>query len=72
MVAEVGHVLEEGLVVRESDIDVATVLGFGFPGFRGGLLRYARSQAPAAVRAELDSLVETCGERFAPGSSLHA
>ena len=36
MIAEAGHVLREQLVDRESDIDAATLLGVGFPSFRGG------------------------------------
>jgi 3-hydroxyacyl-CoA dehydrogenase len=66
MVGEAFCVLEEGIAQRESDIDVAMVLGAGFPDFRGGVLKYARDCGLAAVRADLDGLAERCGPRFAP------
>lgn len=54
MADEAFKILAEEIVRLESDIDVATVLGLGFPDFRGGVLRYARGQgwAPGALRAE--------------------
>lgn len=39
---EGARLMDEGLVARESDIDVATVLGYGFPAFRGGVMHWAR------------------------------
>ena len=41
MVSEAFYVLEEGVARSQSDVDVATVLGTGFPDFRGGVLKYA-------------------------------
>jgi 3-hydroxyacyl-CoA dehydrogenase len=72
MVAEAFHVLAEGIAQRESDIDAATVLGLGFPGFRGGVLRYARDLGKAAVRSRLEALETRFGARFAlPGPFQH-
>lgn len=42
MVAQACDLLRRGVARRESDIDVASVLGIGFPDFRGGVLRCAR------------------------------
>jgi len=42
MVREAVDLMKEGVVQRESDVDVATVLGLGFPDWRGGVLKYAR------------------------------
>jgi 3-hydroxyacyl-CoA dehydrogenase len=39
---EGARLLAEGVAQRESDLDVTSVLGFGFPGQYGGLLRWAR------------------------------
>ncbi len=39
---EGARLLAEGVAQRESDLDVVSVLGFGFPGQYGGLLRWAR------------------------------
>ena len=41
MVNEAALALEEHVVARPEDVDLAMVLGTGFPPFRGGLLRYA-------------------------------
>ncbi|HMI32250.1 MAG TPA: 3-hydroxyacyl-CoA dehydrogenase NAD-binding domain-containing protein, partial [Candidatus Limnocylindrales bacterium] len=43
MVNEAALALEERVVSRPEDVDLAMVLGTGFPPFRGGLLRYADS-----------------------------
>jgi 3-hydroxyacyl-CoA dehydrogenase len=64
MVAEALRVMEEGVAQRESDLDVAMVLGTGFPDFRGGVLKYARDIGVGRVLADLDGLATQCGERF--------
>ena len=64
MVAEALRVMEEGVAQRESDLDVALVLGTGFPDFRGGVLKYARDIGVGRVLADLDGLATQCGERF--------
>ena len=66
MVNEAFHVMAEGIAQRESDIDVAMVLGTGFPDFRGGVLKYARDLGLGHVRADLDRLAAECGARFSP------
>lgn len=71
MVCEVFHVLDEGVAERESDIDIAMVLGTGFPDFRGGVLRYARNCGLDNIKARLAELTEQFGERFAPGAGIH-
>jgi len=65
MVAEAFWVLGEGIAQRESDIDVAMVLGTGFPDFRGGVLKHARDLGMDAVRAELAKLACDVGQRYA-------
>jgi 3-hydroxyacyl-CoA dehydrogenase/enoyl-CoA hydratase/3-hydroxybutyryl-CoA epimerase len=47
-------------------VDVATVLGTGFPDFRGGVLKYANDLGLNRVLARLDELAERLGERFSP------
>jgi 3-hydroxyacyl-CoA dehydrogenase len=66
MVCEAFYLVEEGVVERESDVDVATVLGTGFPEFRGGPIRYARDRGLERVTAELENLARRLGPRFAP------
>jgi 3-hydroxyacyl-CoA dehydrogenase len=35
------HILEEGIALRASDVDVVWCAGYGFPRFRGGPMFYA-------------------------------
>jgi len=70
MVSEALYVLEEGIALRESDIDAAMVLGTGFPDFRGGVLRYARDLGLGCVLAQLEKLAGSLGERFSPPQLL--
>ncbi|MFI4951903.1 MAG: 3-hydroxyacyl-CoA dehydrogenase NAD-binding domain-containing protein [Burkholderiales bacterium] len=41
LVNEGAHVLEDGIALRASDIDVVYLTGYGFPPYRGGPMRYA-------------------------------
>ncbi|MGO9512300.1 MAG: 3-hydroxyacyl-CoA dehydrogenase NAD-binding domain-containing protein [Steroidobacteraceae bacterium] len=41
LINEGAHILEEGIALRASDIDVVYIAGYGFPDFRGGPLFYA-------------------------------
>lgn len=66
MVAEAFYVLEEGVARCEADLDVAMVLGTGFPDFRGGVLKYARDLGLNGVLVQLEPLAEQFGERFSP------
>lgn len=66
MVAEAFRVLEEGVARSESDLDVAMVLGTGFPDFRGGVVKYARDVGVDRIRMRLERLAAECGERFLP------
>jgi 3-hydroxyacyl-CoA dehydrogenase / enoyl-CoA hydratase / 3-hydroxybutyryl-CoA epimerase len=47
-------------------VDVAMVLGGGFPRFRGGPLQYARERGGAEVRSRLEVLAQRHGPRFVP------
>ena len=41
MINEAAVCLEQGVARQPRDVDLAMVLGTGFPPFRGGLLRHA-------------------------------
>jgi 3-hydroxyacyl-CoA dehydrogenase len=41
LVNEGAHILEEGIAMRASDIDVVYLAGYGFPVHRGGPMFYA-------------------------------
>ena len=41
LVNEGAHILEEGIALRASDIDMVYLTGYGFPPYRGGPMFYA-------------------------------
>ncbi|HET7410136.1 MAG TPA: 3-hydroxyacyl-CoA dehydrogenase NAD-binding domain-containing protein [Paracoccaceae bacterium] len=49
LVNEGAKILEEGIALRASDIDVVYVYGYGFPVYRGGPMFWAESQGLAQV-----------------------
>ncbi|WP_343079504.1 3-hydroxyacyl-CoA dehydrogenase NAD-binding domain-containing protein [Ostreiculturibacter nitratireducens] len=53
MANEGARILEEGVALRPSDIDVVMLLGFGFPRHRGGPMQAADQRGLLALRNEL-------------------
>ncbi len=70
MVNEAAVCLEDGVVERPMDLDIAMVTGTGFPPFRGGLLRYADCIGIAVTVDRLARLADGHGERFRPAGLL--
>jgi 3-hydroxyacyl-CoA dehydrogenase/enoyl-CoA hydratase/3-hydroxybutyryl-CoA epimerase len=70
MVNEAAACLEDGVVREPREIDIAMVMGTGFPPFRGGLLRYADGIGIPIVADRLSRLAEAQGGRFRPAGLL--
>lgn len=70
MVNEAVRCLEEQVVSSAEDVDLAMVLGTGFPAFRGGLLRYADERGAGFVVNQLEVLAGKEGARFEPAAML--
>jgi len=66
MVNEAARVLEDHIIERASDVDLAMIMGTGFPPFRGGLLRFADTIHSRVIKSRLDEFEERYGPRFAP------
>jgi 3-hydroxyacyl-CoA dehydrogenase/enoyl-CoA hydratase/3-hydroxybutyryl-CoA epimerase len=64
MINEAARCLEGGIVARPADVDLAMVLGTGFPPFRGGLLRHADALGLQSVAQGLEALAARHGPRF--------
>ncbi len=64
MVNEAAKCLEEGVVKNARYLDMAMIMGAGFPAFRGGLLRYADSIGIDKVIARLQEFENKIGKRF--------
>ncbi len=70
MVDEAARCLAQGVVDGPGTLDLAAVLGLGFPPFLGGPCRWAEGRGLAAINGRLTALAETCGARFSPGEAL--
>lgn len=58
--------LREGVSDDADVIDGAMIFGAGFAPFSGGPLRYAKQRGEAQVRAKLEALAQSHGDRFKP------
>jgi 3-hydroxyacyl-CoA dehydrogenase/enoyl-CoA hydratase/3-hydroxybutyryl-CoA epimerase len=70
MVDEAARCLAEGVVGSAAELDLAMVLGTGFPPFRGGLCRWSDQQGVGRLVVELERLTTAVGERFEPSPAL--
>ncbi len=64
MINEAAYCLGEKIVENPGFLDMALILGTGFPPFRGGLLRTADEMGVDRISARLRELEESFGQRF--------
>ena len=64
MINEGAKLLEEGVALRPSDIDVVYTSGYAFPRRRGGPMFYADTVGPATVVARLQAYGARMGVDF--------
>src|SRR5690606_28297297 len=62
--------IEDKIVERPEDVDMAMIMGTGFPPFRGGLLRYADSLGAKYIVEELEMYASQHGPRLKPSAPL--
>lgn len=70
MVNEAAYCLQERIVKNAQQLDVAMIMGTGFPPFRGGLLKYADTYGLEKVLHTLLRLRDKYGMRFEPAPLL--
>ena len=70
LVNEGARILEEGIAIRASDIDVVYVYGYGFPAYKGGPMFWAEQAGLARVVDTMRRLEPTHGARWAPAPLL--
>ena len=70
MVNEAAFALEEQVVDGPGPVDLALVMGTGFPPFRGGLLRWADGEGIDRIYDALSEFADALGSRFAPAPLL--
>lgn len=70
LINEGGRLLDEGIALRASDIDLIYAHGFGFPKRVGGPMRVAEVIGPSRIVEALRAYESTLGPRFAPATAL--
>lgn len=70
MVNEAAFALEERIVEGPDPVDLAMVMGTGFPPFRGGLLRWADAEGIQTIHDALSEYAGVLGNRFASAPLL--
>ncbi|KAL2555203.1 Peroxisomal fatty acid beta-oxidation multifunctional protein AIM1 [Forsythia ovata] len=70
VVNEACRVLDEGVVVRASDLDIASVLGMSFPSYRGGIVFWADTIGADHVYRSLKKWSEQYGNFYKPSRFL--
>ncbi|MDF1882670.1 enoyl-CoA hydratase/isomerase family protein [Sulfurimonas sp. SAG-AH-194-C21] len=70
MINEASRTLEEGIVKNASNLDMAMIMGTGFPPFRGGLLKYADAMGIEKVHLSLLHFQEKYGTRYEPSALI--
>ncbi len=70
IINEGAKVLDEGIALRSSDIDVACIKGYNWPLYQGGPMFWANTVGLEKVLAKLQELEQQFGEAFAPSPYL--
>ena len=70
MLNETAMCIEDGILSNPNDIDIGVIFGFGFPPFRGGILREADRLGLDYVVGRLNTYAERHGERLRPAKLL--
>ncbi len=70
MLNEVARCIEDGVIENPNDIDIGVIFGFGFPPFRGGILREADRQGLDKIVSSLEGYADRHGARLEPATLL--
>lgn len=69
---ETVHAMDEGITDDPMEIDLASVLGWSYPAWRGGVLAHIDDTGLAEFARQCEALAERHGRRFTPPASLRA
>ncbi|HQQ49562.1 MAG TPA: 3-hydroxyacyl-CoA dehydrogenase family protein, partial [Spirochaetota bacterium] len=70
MINEAAHCLQEGILSSPRDGDVGSVLGLGFPPFKGGIFRYIDHEGAGTIVDTMMQYYNRGLERFKPARIL--
>jgi 3-hydroxyacyl-CoA dehydrogenase len=70
LINEGARILEEGIALRASDIDVIYIYGYGFPAYRGGPMYYADAVGAKNVYERVKEFHAQHGKLWEPAPLL--
>lgn len=70
LVNEGARIVDEGIAIRASDVDIVYVNGYGFPAYKGGPMFWAQQFGFDKVIATMQKLAPTHGQRWKPAALL--
>ncbi len=70
MINEGAKILDEGIAIRPSDIDITWINGYNWPKYRGGPMWYADQMGIPELVARLEELQARLGDRWEPAALL--
>jgi len=70
VVNEACRVLDEDVIVRSADLDIASVLGMGFPTYRGGVVFWGDSVGVECIYSKLKHWSSMYGSFYKPSVPL--
>ncbi len=70
MFVEATRCLEEDVVKNARYLDMALIMGAGFPAFRGGILKYADNYGIKEILSKLQEFETKFGSRYKPSDLL--
>ncbi|KAL5228604.1 hypothetical protein ABZP36_016869 [Zizania latifolia] len=70
VINEACRVLDEGIAVKASDLDIASIFGMGFPPYRGGIMFWADFIGAKYIHDKLEEWAKRYGDFFKPCSYL--
>lgn len=72
MINEAAAIMEAGIAQSAADIDLVTVLGYGFPRWRGGLMHFADSLGATDILDGLEELAREDPLVWAPNAMIRS
>ncbi len=70
MLNEITYCMQENIITSARDIDMGVIFGFGFPPFRGGILKWADSVGISRIVDLLKNYEQKVGGRFTPSEYI--
>jgi 3-hydroxyacyl-CoA dehydrogenase len=70
LINEAARILEEGIALRPSDVDIVWINGYGFPPYRGGPMQFADTEGLKKVYDTIVGFREKYGDHWQPAPLL--